>query len=740
MDVTTDAGSCFATVDLGTPVTGDNCGVASVSNDAPAQFVIGTTTVTWTVTDNYGNTATCEQLVTVEDNEAPVIDCTAIVNVIAEQGQCGAWVSLPAPEFSDNCATDVIINDQTGTSDATNFYPVGQTEVTWSATDLYGNLATCVTVIIIDDAEAPSIECPQNITMNAEPGLCGATVTYDLPSFDDNCEGATIALTEGLPSGDFFIVGETTIAFTATDAAGNTTTCSFTVTVLDAETPEVMCTSDITVENDLGLCGAMVTYDLPVGYDNCAIASIELTTGLASGSVFPVGSTVVEYTATDLAGNTSTCSFTVEVVDTEAPVVLGCPNDLFVSNDNGECGAVVNYAMPVATDNCGDVITELLEGPEQGGFFAVGTTEVTYRFTDSAGNTSTCTFSVTVVDDELPIIDCLDTYTVSTDPGLCGAFVDYPFPDAFDNCGGVTVAWIDGPAPGAYFETGETLVSFIATDAAGNTNACSYLVIVNDTEAPVIECPEDIIQIDPVVDYDDPDFSDNCFAGITMTAGLPSGSEFPHGYTTITFVAEDLAGNLTECSFEVLVNTPPVAENDSAFYNWNDEKIVIDVTLNDHDPDGDDFSITDATAQHGNVQISFGNLVYIAPDGWCGTDTITYVICDIFNACDTALVVVEVECDYEIFIPEGFSPNGDGVNDLFEIVGLHRYPNNRVTIFNRWGRKVYDARNYQNDWDGRSQDALTLGTGTLPEGTYFVVLDLIGSGLKPVKGYVYINH
>jgi gliding motility-associated-like protein len=93
-------------------------------------------------------------------------------------------------------------------------------------------------------------------------------------------------------------------------------------------------------------------------------------------------------------------------------------------------------------------------------------------------------------------------------------------------------------------------------------------------------------------------------------------------------------------------------------------------------------------------------------------------------------------CD--ISIPNGFSPNGDGVNDLFVISGISKYPNNKLTIFNRWGNIVFDADNYNNTWDGRCTEGLTFGSGILPDGTYFYILDL-GNGEKARKGYIYLN-
>ena len=101
-------------------------------------------------------------------------------------------------------------------------------------------------------------------------------------------------------------------------------------------------------------------------------------------------------------------------------------------------------------------------------------------------------------------------------------------------------------------------------------------------------------------------------------------------------------------------------------------------------------------------------------------------------------MLIDVECYLFVIIPQGFSPNGDGVNDTFEIIGLEDYPNNEISIFNRWGHKVFGSRDYDNKWDGISQSPMTIGNGLLPKGTYYYVLDL-GDGSKLFKGYIFLN-
>ena len=122
----------------------------------------------------------------------------------------------------------------------------------------------------------------------------------------------------------------------------------------------------------------------------------------------------------------------------------------------------------------------------------------------------------------------------------------------------------------------------------------------------------------------------------------------------------------------------------------------------------------------------------------------------VFSICDNGLPL-PVACAFDtifikvllpkIHIPEGFSPNGDGVNDYFVIKGIEAHPNNNLVIFNRWGNKVHEVNPYKNMWAGKSDVGLRVDSEELPIGSYFYVLDL-GDDFDPPrirKGTVYIN-
>jgi gliding motility-associated-like protein len=109
---------------------------------------------------------------------------------------------------------------------------------------------------------------------------------------------------------------------------------------------------------------------------------------------------------------------------------------------------------------------------------------------------------------------------------------------------------------------------------------------------------------------------------------------------------------------------------------------------------------------------------------------------DLSNNSATASIFVDVLLTP--FVPEGISPNGDGINEALVIRGLENYPNNKLTIFNRWGVVVFEGAPYANDFDGTSDRGITVGGNKLPSGTYFYILDLGVKDMDPIRGYFYL--
>lgn len=150
---------------------------------------------------------------------------------------------------------------------------------------------------------------------------------------------------------------------------------------------------------------------------------------------------------------------------------------------------------------------------------------------------------------------------------------------------------------------------------------------------------------------------------------------------------------------------------------------------------------SDSTLFSGYVIGDGGEMIYEVGASSLETGDNNFQIFAQYGKC-TELVgddVIIVEAEVEI--PDGFSPNGNGINDYYVIEGIDAFPTNNVKIFNRWGTLVFEMPNYNNDinaWDGRPNKGLGAGNDFLPEGTYFYVVDLM-NGMPPIKGTVYLK-
>lgn len=179
---------------------------------------------------------------------------------------------------------------------------------------------------------------------------------------------------------------------------------------------------------------------------------------------------------------------------------------------------------------------------------------------------------------------------------------------------------------------------------------------------------------------------------------------------------------------------PPVLADEDSAQTPQNTAVQIPVLLNDSSSGGIITIIL--PPNHGTATVSGNQIVYTPDNGFAGTDTLEYSICDSVcqNVCDTALVLIRVSGG-ALFFPEFISPNGDGTNDTWEISGLENYPNHEVIIMNRWGDALFRAKPYQNDWAGQSNTGMVISGGQVTDGTYFFVF-LPEPGGDPVKGFI----
>lgn len=431
---------------------------------------------------------------------------------------------------------------------------------TWEATDAAGNTDTCIQTITVVDTTPPVVTCPSDMVVLNDPNTCGANINYTVEGEDD-CSSFTVTQTAGFASGTVFPVGTTLNTFNVTDVCGNTTTCSFSVTVQDNEAPTTVC-QDITVQLDVNGFASIIASDIDNGStDACGIGSLAIDTDTFNCA--NIGNNLVTLTVTDSNGNTSQCIATVTVEDTVAPSVVcqditiqldaaGEASILPSDIDNGStdaCG-INNISIDIASFNCNDV----------------GPNNVILTVTDSYGNTAQCTAVVTVQDVTPPLVACPANINVPTNFGVCGAQVTFANPTALDECGIASITQTSGLASGSTFPIGENTVIFEATDNSGNITTCSFTITVTDTEAPTMACQDVTIQLDEFGDAtivaNDVDGGSNDPCGIdTLSIDIDTFNCSNVGPNSVTLMATDIYGNSSSCVAVVTVEdvTAPVA-------------------------------------------------------------------------------------------------------------------------------------------------------------------------------------
>jgi len=556
----TPSNVCGATVVFNAPNASDNCATVTVQQTSGINgsfFDVGVSSLAFIAVDQYGNSLGCQFTVTVTDNVVPIITCPSnITTPRTDLPQCSGQVNFTIPLGTDNCNSTTVRTR--GQNSGTSF-DVGLTAEEYTVTDASGNVAQCAFTIEVVDRTVPGIVCPTvSSSYSSEVGICGAHVSYSAPTTSDNCNVSTSGSILASGSGALFDVGNTTEVYFVRDVFQNNVSCSFTIRVVDVESPQIVCPASFSRNNDAGQCSAVVTYVAPVGTDNCQ-PQTSLASGLGSGGNFTVGAHNETYTVVDQVSFSNSCTFTITVVDNEAPRIE-CPSNVSVLSTNGLCVANTTYGAVTAWDNCGSATISLVTSSFiNGSAFPVGVTNVVFMATDGVGLTSTCTFSVTVIDQELPVLGCPGSLSFSTDVNVCGANVAYNVTHS-DNCAWSNATLMQGQLSNTIFPTGVTEVVYRARDLFGNLASCQFNVTVSDTQIPLITCPSNISQnadsglCSSFVTYSPPSVSDNCaLSSATLVEGLGSGSNFPLGVTRVSYSISDPSGLTASCSFFVTV-------------------------------------------------------------------------------------------------------------------------------------------------------------------------------------------
>jgi hypothetical protein len=553
-------GSCQANLpDLTSGVTAnDNCTSTGslVITQSPAAYTLvnnGVTTVTFTVADLAENTSTCSTTFTVIDNTPPVISCNnSNITQNNDNGYCSAGVTYTAPTATDNCGTNLSGNLTFNYTGSINTYtvPSGVNTLTMTAIGAAGGYF----------AGTPGAGSKMTGTFSVSPGSVLSVLVGQCPGYFDgefaaggggtyialgsNYSTATPLLVAGGGGGCYSGNGTNALITTSGDGPvpgtnGNgaaSTTCGgggggfFTSGGNDQEygfgggqgfqEGGAGGTNTWGFQNGgfgggavcdfVGYCniiggagggysggsglnsGNYQTYgygggsynggtnqtntaganysgngQVIISYLASTGPTVSQTGGHISGYAFPVGTTTNTFLATDASNNTSTCSFTVTVIDNQAPVMGTCPNNIT------QCNHVLSYSSPTATDNCSATVSC---SPASGTTVNAGITTVVCTASDPSGNTATCSFTVTVVDLTIGITETDNSGTTANDGIICVGFSA-----GLDAGVHTSYSWSNGSTLESFTvsPTATTTYTVTVSNNVGCTGSTSQVITVN---------------------------------------------------------------------------------------------------------------------------------------------------------------------------------------------------------------------------------------------------------------------
>lgn len=552
--------NAFVALTLNAGNTSDNCdpfgaltilndgggiGVGNGLADASGVYPLGTTTVTFSLTDVCGNNSLHLVDVIVEDNNPPVISYANIVQVMnTTMGDCSnifGWTRpfAGAPDAID-CSPPITVTETVmaptpaGTAAIVSaigpyvpgtavvaLFPVGTTIITYTFTDSEGNAAIRTVSVTVEDNENPVAVC-QNIVVQLDAnGNASITPGMIDNGSDDNCGIATMSVAPN--TFDCMDVGNNMVTLTVTDLSGNMHSCNATVTVQDIVDPVAQC-QNITVQlNAMGTASITAAQINNGSSDACGIAST--TINVSNFNCSNVGANNVNLTVTDNNGNVSVCPAVVTVEDNVAPTAI-CQNIIVQLDAFGNASITAAQVNNGSNDACG--IQSLSVAPNTFGCGNIGPNIVVLTVTDVNGNISTCNATVTVQDMVPPVALCQDI-TVQLDgnnmASIVGADVNNGSTDA---CGIASLS----VTPNSFncSDVGNNLVTLTVTDNNGNMSSCVATVTVEDIVPPSIVCASGATVVNDIISgtfNGQSAIPDNCSPGAleqSIVVNVPMGS------------------------------------------------------------------------------------------------------------------------------------------------------------------------------------------------------------------------
>ncbi|MEP3492927.1 MAG: Calx-beta domain-containing protein [Flavobacteriaceae bacterium] len=722
-EVITVTSTCATTVNFNEVITGQNDGCA----------MDYTITRTWTFTDCISNIREHIQIVTIEDTQAPTFVETLPTDATVSCDNVPTAEVLTAIDGCDPNITVIFDEQITDNDSCGSNYIITRT---WNATDCAGNPVNHTQVITVEDTTAPSFVevLPGDITVS-----CDNVPVAEVLTAIDNCDtDITVIFDEQITDNDSCASNYTiTRTWSTVDCAGNPVSHTQVITVEDTTAPSFV---EALPEDVIVSCDNVPVAEVLTAIDNCdtditVIFDEQITDTDSCGSDYIITRT---WSTADCAGNPTTHVQTITVEDTTAPsFVEALPGDVTVSCDNVPVAEVLT-----AIDNCDTDITvifdeQITDNDSCGSNYTITRT---WNTADCAGNPAIYVQTIMVEDIDAPqFVETLpQNMTV-----MCNEVPDATVLTALDNCStDISVNFEEIVTNDSNCATGYTVTRTWSTiDCAGNPNTHTQVITIaptgpimaNDYEEEInLMCGDEIPEVPQLT------FTGGCgnyqveFTEETIT--LSDTEDF---MITRTWNVVDSCGNTASFDQVIFVMQPQPEEVEINICVEDDAINLVNYLPESFDTNGVFELIDGNVSMEGsifdptNLEVGEYLISYSSTAGTC-----KYYV-------DFTIIVNSdcVPCGRdEIIVSNAVTANGDNINDIFTITGVE-YCNYsfELMIFNRWGDKVFESLEYQNDWGGFAPNNAFGSSGMLPSGTYYYIINVKDTDIKPLNGYIYLG-
>jgi len=488
-DLPTDPGTTGSVSDLA-----DNCDTNPVATFADTETPglcpqEKTISRLWTVTDACGNAATYTQSIVIVDVIPPTFTAPTNVTIECTDATDPSNTGTVTNE-ADNCDTNPVVTF------ADTVVPGAcpqESEIlrVWTATDACGNASSATQTITVVDTTAPTFTVPADTTIECDASTNTAN-TGVVTAEADNCDPAPlVSFADTLVPGACPQEQDILRVWTVTDACGNATSATQTISVVDTTAPTFTLPVDLTIECDAST-NIVNTGAASAQSDNCDTnPTTTFADTIVPGACPQENDILRAWTVTDACGNASTATQTITVVDTPPPT-FSVPTNVTVECTDSiapeDTGLVTNQADNCDTNPAVVFVDTAFPGacPQESTIFRVWTS------TDDCGNETMATQIITVVDTVAPTFTVPTNVTVECDESTEVANTGDATAIA-DNCDlAPIVTFTDTPVAGACPQEGTILRVWLATDACGNASLATQTITIVDTTPPTFTLPADL--------------------------------------------------------------------------------------------------------------------------------------------------------------------------------------------------------------------------------------------------------